>query len=178
MDHRRIHLQQTAAAKAGISERSGRRIDRDPTLPSQRTRARTYRTRDNPFEGIWEAEIVPLVRSMPSLQAITILRELQRRHPGRFPDSQLRTLQRHLRRWSALAGPDRDVIFRQEHPPGAQGLSDFADAGELGVTLAGVAFPHRSTTSRLPTRSGNMRAWSRAGRASRHLPKGCRTRCG
>jgi hypothetical protein len=30
---------------------------------------------------------------MPSLQAITILRELQRRHPGRFPDSQLRTLQ-------------------------------------------------------------------------------------
>jgi len=32
--------------------------------------------RANPFDGIWEAEIVPLVRSMPSLQAITILREL------------------------------------------------------------------------------------------------------
>jgi hypothetical protein len=80
---------------------------------------------------------------MPSLQAITILREMQRRHPGRFPDSQLRTLQRHMRRWSALAGPDRDVIFRQGHPPGAQGLSDFTDAGELGVTMAGLAFPHR-----------------------------------
>ena len=138
MDHRRIHLQLTAAAKAGISERSGRRIDRDPTLPSQRKKGRAYRTRANPFEGIWEAEIVPLVRSMPSLQAITILRELQRRHPGRFPDSQLRTLQRHIRRWSALAGPDRDVIFRQEHPPGAQGLSDFTDAGELCVTMAGL----------------------------------------
>jgi hypothetical protein len=36
MDHRRIHQQLTATAKAGISERSGRRIDRDPTLPSQR----------------------------------------------------------------------------------------------------------------------------------------------
>jgi transposase InsO family protein len=143
MDHRRIHLQLTAAAKAGISERSGRRIDRDPTLPSQRKKPRVYRTRANPFEGIWEAEIVPLVQSMPSLQAITILRELQRRHPGRFPDSQLRTLQRHIRRWSALAGPDRDVIFRQEHPPGAQGLSDFTDAGELCVTMAGLAFPHR-----------------------------------
>jgi hypothetical protein len=144
MDHRRTHPQQTAAAKAGISERSARRIDRDPTLPSQRKKhPRGYRTRANPFEGIWEAEIVPLVRSMPSLQAITILRELQRRHPGRFPDSQLRTLQRHIRRWSALAGPDRDVIFRQEHPPGAQGLSDFTDAGELCVTMAGQAFPHR-----------------------------------
>jgi hypothetical protein len=143
MDHRRIHLQQTAAAKAGISERSARCIDRDPSLPSQRKKARAYRTRANPFEGIWEAEIVPLVQSMPSLQAITILRELQRRHPGRFPDSQLRTLQRNMRRWSALAGPDRDVIFRQEHPPGAQGLSDFTNAGELCVTMAGLAFPHR-----------------------------------
>jgi hypothetical protein len=36
MDHRRTHPQETAAAKAGISERSARRIDRDPTLPSQR----------------------------------------------------------------------------------------------------------------------------------------------
>jgi hypothetical protein len=78
MDHRRFHLQLTAA-KPGISERSGRRIDRDPTLPSQRKKGRAYRTRANPFEGISEAEIVPPVRSMPSLQAITILRELQRR---------------------------------------------------------------------------------------------------
>jgi hypothetical protein len=143
MDHRRTHPQHTAAAKAGISERSARRIDRDPTLPSQRKTPRGYRTRPNPFDGVWEADIVPLLQSMPSLQAITILRELQRRHPGRFPDSHLRTLQRHMRRWSALAGPERDVIFRQEHPPGAQGLSDFTDAGELGVTMVGLAFPHR-----------------------------------
>jgi len=69
----------TDRRQSGISERSGRRIDRDPTLPSQRKKGRAYRTRANPFEGISEAEIVPPVRSMPSLQAITILRELQRR---------------------------------------------------------------------------------------------------
>jgi hypothetical protein len=112
-------------------------------LPSQRKKPRIYRTRVNPFEGVWEAEIVPLLSAMPSLQAITILRELQRRHPGQFPDNQLRTLQRHIRQWSGLCGPDRDVIFRQEHPPGAQGLSDFTDASELGVTLSGQTFPHR-----------------------------------
>jgi hypothetical protein len=35
MDHRRTHPQQTAAAKAGISERSARRIDRDPTFDAR-----------------------------------------------------------------------------------------------------------------------------------------------
>jgi hypothetical protein len=35
------------------------------------------------------------------------------------------------------------VFFAQEHPPGRQGLSDFTDAGELGVTIAGVPFVHR-----------------------------------
>jgi hypothetical protein len=53
-----------SAAKAGISERSGRRVDRDPTLPSQRKKGRAYRTRANPFKGIWEAEIVPSVLSL------------------------------------------------------------------------------------------------------------------
>jgi len=143
MDHRRSHSQETAAAKAGISERTARRIDGDPTLPSQRKQPRAYRTRANPFESVWAAEVAPLLQAMPGLQAITILRELQRRHPGQFPDSQLRTLQRHIRHWSGLYGPDRDVIFRQEHPPGAQGLSDFTDASELGVRLAGESFAHR-----------------------------------
>ena len=35
------------------------------------------------------------------------------------------------------------MIFRQEHPPGQQGLSDFTDAAELGVTIAGVTLDHR-----------------------------------
>ena len=45
--------------------------------------------------------------------------------------------------WQALHGPERDVIFRQEHPPGQQALSDFTDAMELGVTIAGVPLDHR-----------------------------------
>jgi hypothetical protein len=175
MDYRRSHSQETAAAKAGISERTARRIDGDPSLPSQRKQPRAYRTRANPFEGVWTPEVVPLLQAVPGLQAITILRELQRRHPGHFPDSQLRTLQRHIRHWSGLYGPDRDVIFRQEHPPGAQGLSDFTDAGELGVMLAGESFAHRLCSR---THNGSTRAWWKAGRASRHLPRDFKTRCG
>jgi hypothetical protein len=33
-------------------------------------------------------------------------------------------------------GPDREVIFRQEHPPGRMGLSDFTEVAELGVMSA------------------------------------------
>jgi hypothetical protein len=43
----------------------------------------------------------------------------------------------------ALNGPDRDVIFRQEHPPGRMGLSDFTDLGALGITIASERFDHR-----------------------------------
>jgi hypothetical protein len=35
------------------------------------------------------------------------------------------------------------VIFRQEHPPGQQALSDFTDASELGVSIVGVPLDHR-----------------------------------
>ena len=45
--------------------------------------------------------------------------------------------------WRALAGPERDVIFRQEHEPGRLGMSDFTDTSVLRVTVAGVVLDHR-----------------------------------
>ena len=54
-----------------------------------------------------------------------------------------RTLERRIARWRALNGPNRDVIFRQEHPPGRMGLSDFTDMVALGITIAGEPFDHR-----------------------------------
>ena len=52
-------------------------------------------------------------------------------------------------RTRALVGPEQDVIFRQEHPPGLMGLSDFTDTAELGVTVAGVVLDHRPYHFRL-----------------------------
>ena len=37
----------------------------------------------------------------------------------------------------------RGVIFRQDHPPGQQGLSDFTDMAELGPAPPPEAFAHR-----------------------------------
>ena len=44
--------------------------------------------------------------------------------------------------WRATEGPERELIFRQEHPPGEQALSDFTDASSLAVMIDGTPFPH------------------------------------
>ena len=74
--------------------------------------------------------------------AVTLLEELQRRYPERFPDSVLRTLQRRVSQWRAEHGDEREIYFAQEHPPGRLGLSDFTVADELGVFVQGLAFGH------------------------------------
>jgi hypothetical protein len=134
--------QEAAAAKIGISARTARRLERSEGLPSQRP-PRTWRTRPDPLVDIWEADVLPLLRASPSLTAVTVLEELQRRYPQRYPDGLLRTLQRRLRAWRALEGPEREVYFAQVHEPGRLALSDFTHAGELGVRIAGEPFDHR-----------------------------------
>lgn len=143
MKHRKDKSQELAAAKAGISERSARRIESSPSvkLPSQTPR-RYWRSRADPFKDVWDSEVVPLLTSAPKLMAITLLRKLQDAHPERFPDGMLRTLQRHVRQWRALKGPDKEVFFAQEHAPGQQGLSDFTAMGKLCITVAGAVFVH------------------------------------
>ena len=135
--------QATAAAMAGISVATGRRIERDPRPPSSRKEARDYRTRPDPLEGLWDEEIVPMLTGAPALRPITILRELARRHPERIDNGIRRTLERRIRTWRATHGPEREVMFRQVHEPGRMGLSDFTDLNELGVMIAGQALEHR-----------------------------------
>ena len=140
--HRLKLTQVAAAAKVGLSERSAQRIELSAGLPSQRE-SRAWRTRSDPLEPVWDREVVPLLESDGALNAVTLLEELQRRYPGDYDTSVLRTLQRRVRQWRAVYGPEREVYFAQEHPPGRLGLSDFTVCDELGVIIAGTAFPHR-----------------------------------
>ena len=135
--------QETATAMAGMSVRSARKWQQGP-LPSETKQERRWRTRPDPFEGVWEEEIEPLLRGDPEgkLKATTIIEWLEELHPGRFSASQLRTLQRRLQDWRALHGPEREVYFPQEHPPGREAQVDFTHGNSLGVSIAGRSFPH------------------------------------
>ena len=131
----------TAAAKAGMSERTARRYRRAGKLPSQLRAAHTWRTRVDPFEAVW-TEIEALLEQDAGLQARTVFEELGRRYPGRFRAGQLRTLQRRCRDWRALRGEDQEVYFAQCHRPAEQSQSDFTAMRSLGITVAGVPFEH------------------------------------
>jgi hypothetical protein len=131
----------SAAIKAGMDPKTARKYRRLGKLPSETKTPRTWRTRPDPFAGVWE-ELRPLLEINPGLQAKTLFAYLQRRYPGRFQDGQLRTLQRKLKAWRALDGPPKEVFFPQEHHPGDLAASDFCHLAELGVTIAGVRFDH------------------------------------
>ena len=132
--------QKIAAAQAGMSERSAYNIEkRGFTVANP---VRNWKTREDPFEFVWEKEILPLLEQNPRLQARTILGDLQRRHPGKYPDTILRTLQRRVRNWKAISGPEKEIIFRQNHPPGWQGISDFTHGDKLEVTIQNQKLDH------------------------------------
>lgn len=134
--------QVVSAAKSGMSERSGREIERGRRV-DPRTKARTWRTRMDPFESVWSQELEPMLRNSPSLSALTLLEHLQSSHGGdSFPDKLLRTLQRRVKAWCHQEGPACEVMFRQEYVPGDMSLSDFTELKELNITIQGKALKH------------------------------------
>ena len=56
-----------AAAKASISVATAYRIEKDPRLPSQKQAPRGRR-RPDPLAGIFEEEMVPLLKAAPGIR--------------------------------------------------------------------------------------------------------------
>jgi hypothetical protein len=133
--------QKQAAARAGMSERTARKYERAGALPSALKRPHEWPTRSNPFEEDWPWVVEQLERD-PALQSTTLFALLCQRHPDRYRPTQDRTLRRHIARWRALHGPEKDIIFEQVHTPGERAQSDFTHMDDLGVTIAGEPFPH------------------------------------
>ena len=70
----------TAGLRSGMSENTARKY-RGGALPSQRKQPRTYRTRPDPFAGVWP-EIEGLLQEAPGLEAATIFETLGSRPVG------------------------------------------------------------------------------------------------
>lgn len=133
--------QKVAAARSGMSERTARKYEQAGQLPSQMKQPRQHRTRENPFAEDWPWVESQLARD-PALQTKTLFALLCQAFPGRYQEGQLRTLQRHVQAWRVQQGPEREVMFPQEHIPGRMAQSDFTSMNALHITLAGTPFPH------------------------------------
>ena len=130
-----------AAMKVDIDVKSARKYRHAERLPSESLSPRTWRTREDPFQEVWP-QLRDMLELNPGLQAKTLFSDLQRRFPGRFPDIQLRTLQRKIKAWRATEGPPKEVFFDQIHRPGQLAASDFTHMNDLRITLAGQPFDH------------------------------------
>lgn len=100
------------AAKAGFSTASAYRIEQDPRPPSQRTPPRERR-RPDPLAGIWDSEVVPLLRASPGLRPIALYEEMPRRHPGLGAGIR-RTLERRSRAWARSARSSSARTIRRD----------------------------------------------------------------
>ena len=141
MKYRQTDTLPVAAAKASFSTSTAYRMEKDPRLPSRKKGVRGSR-RPDPLAGVFEAEVVPMLKAAPGVRPFAIFEEILRRHPE-LGTGIRRTLERRIRAWRAIHGEEQEVIFRQTHEPGQVGLSDFTDMGELGVSIAGAALDHR-----------------------------------
>ena len=51
-------------------------------------------------------------------------------------------MQRRVKHWRAVHGKEKEVMFRQVHPPGLLGLSDFTQLKGMAITLQGEVLSH------------------------------------
>lgn len=135
------NTQALSSAKSGISISTGRNIE-EGKHKSPQGQERHWRTRHDPLELVWANELEPMLRGLPELQAITLLEYLQKKYPGDYDDKILRTLQRRVKHWRLVEGPQLEVMFRQTHVPGQQCLSDFTKLKRVQITLGGKKFKH------------------------------------
>jgi hypothetical protein len=69
------YTQIVSCAKAGISERSGRAIEKEKWQKNKDKKLR-WRIRNDPLSSIWEPDLYRLTRN-PNLQPITLLEYIQ-----------------------------------------------------------------------------------------------------
>ncbi|MEY2932891.1 MAG: hypothetical protein RL033_3640 [Pseudomonadota bacterium] len=130
-----------AAMKADMDRTTARKYVRAGRLPSEMAAPRTWSTREDPFAEDRE-EIEVLLTDTPELEAKTIFALLTKKYPGRYEPGQLRTLQRHVKRWRAEHGPEKEVVLAQLHRAGEAAQTDFTSTMELAITIAGQVFMH------------------------------------
>lgn len=130
-----------AARRAGMDEKTARKYRSLGALPSTQKRPRTYRSRKDPLEDLWQQAQARL-EAEPRLRAKTLFDWLQGAYPGQLTESQRRTFERRVQQWRATFGRARPVMFSQVHHAGDLAASDFTHMNSLGVTILGKRFEH------------------------------------
>jgi Integrase core domain len=88
-----------------------------PTHRAAPSSPRDWRTRKDPFEGVWP-EILVWLQESPDATAKSLFTRLEAAYPGTFTAGQLRTLQRRIREWRGVMA--RKLVYAGCEEKGAE----------------------------------------------------------
>jgi len=129
------------ALKADVDIKTAKKYSKSKQLPDDLKKDHNWSTRKNPFESDW-IEIKSLLEVNSGLEAKTIFDYLNLMYNNKYCEGKLRTLQRKVKVWRAIEGPEKEVMFPQVHIPGDLCESDFTHMNKLNITINGQPFDH------------------------------------
>ena len=91
---------------------------------------RTWRTRKDPFEGVW-CGVLEWLQVDPDASAVALLDRLQSTYPDRFERAHLRTLQRRVQKWRGIMA--RKLVY----PVSSETAWDEHSLPELALVASG-----------------------------------------
>ena len=138
-----------SAMKAGMTRNTARKYLRQDDPTEQKRAPHTWRTRNDPLEGIW-SQAEAMLEKAPELEAKALFEHLNGQQLGSVDAGQLRTFQRRVRQWRLKEGGQKEVFFTQEARPGDVLAVDWTDMRKLGVTVAGQKLEHLMFHAVLP----------------------------
>ena len=102
-----------------------------PTHKARVRPPRHWRTRKDPFEGVW-CDVLLWLEKDPGTNAKDLLTRLRTAHPDRFGDAQLRTLQRRVKDWRGVMA--KKLVYAAPDAP----VLEQRDSGELILAGTGI----------------------------------------
>ena len=131
-----------SAMKAGIDRHTARKYIEAGKGPNELPPAKhTWRTRPDPLAKIWD-EATRMLLAAPELESKALFEHFLARPESGLEPRHMRTFFRRVRHWRATQGPEQEVFFAQERPPGQMLQLDWTYARELAVTIQGEPLDH------------------------------------
>ena len=96
-----------------------------PTHAARVRSPRHWRTRKDPFEGVW-GEVLVWLLAEPDATGKVLMARLQSEHPDRFTEAQLRTMQRRVKEWRSIMAKKLVYAGTDEASSASSGLPELA----------------------------------------------------
>ena len=99
-----------------------------PTQAARVSSPRHWRTRNDPFEGVW-VDVLVWLQAEPYATGKALRARLQSEHPDRFTEVQLRTMQRRVKEWRGIMAKKLVYAGTGERSTEPSGLPEMALIG-------------------------------------------------